>query len=109
MNNLIDLMMNKLMDKFAHKITLVCKISCALITIILLQGCVGVTVVLVASGIGIATDERSLLSQLDDQAIELSASTKIAENEALNLQTNIQVISIYGTILMVGQAPSAHL
>jgi osmotically-inducible protein OsmY len=80
-----------------------------LTSVLLLQGCVGAAVVIVASGVSVVTDERSLSSQLDDQAIELSASTKIAENEALNSQTNIQVVSINGTILLVGQAPSEHL
>lgn len=97
------------MNKIINKPMLTLKISFTLFVICLLQGCVGATIVAVASGVGIATDERSFSTQFDDQAIELSASTKIAENEALNSQTNIQVVSINGTILLVGQAPSSHL
>lgn len=74
-----------------------------------LQGCVGAAAVAVVTGASMATDERTFGKQIDDQGIEFKASSELSENEALNNQTNIHVVSINGSVLMVGQAPNNDL
>jgi osmotically-inducible protein OsmY len=75
----------------------------------LLQGCIAVAVVGVVGGASVATDNRSLGNQIDDQKIELDAHKKLAASDALNENTNLQVISVNGSVLVVGQAPNSYL
>ena len=78
-------------------------------TVAILQGCVGVAAVGVAGGISAANDERSIGAQIDDQTIEISAYAKLAEQEGLSKQTRVQITSINGSLLVVGQAPNDYL
>ncbi|MGB1263302.1 MAG: BON domain-containing protein [Cognaticolwellia sp.] len=75
----------------------------------LLQGCVAAAVVGVVGGASVATDNRSLGNQIDDQNIELNAHAKIADSKALNDNTNLHVYSVNGSVLVVGQAPNSYL
>lgn len=81
-------------------------LSAAVLT---LQGCIAATAVTVAAGASIATDKRSIGNQIDDQTIELKAHAKLSEQEALNDNTNIQVVSVNGSVLVVGQTPNTYL
>lgn len=78
-------------------------------SLISLQGCIAVAVVGVMGGAAVATDNRTLGNQIDDQQIELSAHSKLAKNEALANNTNLQVVSVNGVVLVVGQAPNSYL
>jgi len=75
----------------------------------LLQGCVGAAVVGVVGGAAIANDNRSLGSLIDDQSIELEAHNKLSSVEGLSENTNLQVVSVNGKALIVGQAPNTYL
>ena len=75
----------------------------------LLQGCVAAAVVAVVGGASVATDNRSLGNQIDDQKIELDAHANIANSEALKNNTNLHVVSVNGSVLVVGQAPNSYL
>eukprot|EP00487_Bulimina_marginata_P001764 TRINITY_DN14161_c0_g1_i1.p1 TRINITY_DN14161_c0_g1~~TRINITY_DN14161_c0_g1_i1.p1 ORF type:complete len:123 (+),score=53.66 TRINITY_DN14161_c0_g1_i1:96-464(+) len=75
----------------------------------LLQGCVAAAVVGVVGGASVAADNRSLGNQIDDQKIELDAHTKIAKSESLNNNTNLHIISVNGSVLVIGQAPNSYL
>ena len=75
----------------------------------LLQGCVAAAVVGVVGGASVAADNRSLGNQIDDQKIELDAHANLAKSEALNDNTNLHVISVNGSVLVVGQAPNSYL
>ncbi len=76
----------------------------------LLQGCIAVAVVGVVGGTAsVVTDNRSLGNQIDDQKIELDAHKKLAASDALSKNTNLQVISVNGSVLVVGQAPNSYL
>jgi len=82
----------------------------ALITcIVMLQGCVAVAVVAVTGGAGVATDDRTLGKQIDDQRIELSAHHDLSVHQALQDNANLQVVSVNGSVLVVGQAPNSYL
>jgi osmotically-inducible protein OsmY len=85
------------------------KLFITLSAAIFLQGCVAAAVVTIVGGASVATDERSVGTQLDDQKIELDAYAKLGEQEALNDHANIQVISINGSVLVIGQAPNTYL
>jgi osmotically-inducible protein OsmY len=76
---------------------------------ILLQGCVAAAVVGVVGGASVATDNRSLGNQIDDQKIEIDAQAKLSKSDALSDNTNLQVISVNGSVLVVGQAPNSYL
>lgn len=80
-----------------------------LVLVALLQGCVAAAVVGVVGGASVAADNRSLGNQIDDQKIELDAHAKLANSEALNNNTNLHVISVNGSVLVIGQAPNSYL
>ncbi len=74
-----------------------------------LQGCVVATVAVVAGGISVANDRRTLGKQIDDQSIEFSAYNALEENKAISDNANIQLVSVNGSVLLVGQAPNTYL
>jgi len=80
-----------------------------IITIITLQGCVAAAVVTVGTGVKVATDRRTVGHQIDDQTIVLNAYAKLKEHKELSQKTNIQLISLNGKMLVVGQAPTEYL
>lgn len=77
--------------------------------VLLLQGCMAAAVVGVVGGASVATDNRSLGNQIDDQKIEIDAKAKLSKSDALSDNTNLQVISINGSVLVIGQAPNSYL
>ncbi len=82
----------------------------ALLTLIsLLQGCAAAAVVAITTGATMATDRRSIGNQIDDQNIELEAYNEITKNKSLNDNTNLHVISLNGSVLIIGQAPNTYL
>ncbi len=74
-----------------------------------LQGCAAVAVVAVTTGATMATDRRSVGNQIDDQTIEVEAYNEITKNKSLNDNTNLHIISVNGSVLIIGQAPNTYL
>ena len=74
--------------------------------LIVLQGCVTAAVVTVGTALSAATDRRTLGNQIDDKTIELNAYSKLSEQKPLKDKTNIQLASLNGILLVVGQAPT---
>lgn len=74
-----------------------------------LQSCAVATVVAITAGASMATDRRSIGNQIDDQSIEVEAYNEITKNKALYNNTNLHIISVNGSVLIVGQAPTTHL
>jgi osmotically-inducible protein OsmY len=82
---------------------------CALFFMLLtLQGCVVATVAVVAGGISVANDRRTQGKLIDDQSIEFSSYNNLTKNKAINDNTKIQLVSVNGTVLLVGQAPNTY-
>ena len=80
------------------------------VTTLLLNGCAplilgGAT----ATGVNIAHDRRTVGTYIDDEGIELKAVSAIYKEKELSQQIHINVISINGVVLLVGQAPTATL
>lgn len=78
-------------------------------SVVSLQGCVALAVVGVIGGATVATDHRTVGTQIDDQQIEFKAHALLSKQNALTKNTNIQIVSVNGVALVVGQAPTEHL
>jgi len=75
----------------------------------LLQGCAAAAIIAVVGGATVAADNRTLGKQIDDQRIELVAHNELSKITEVNEHTNIQVVSVNGSVLAVGQAPNTRL
>jgi len=73
----------------------------------LLNGCAAVVVGgAAASGVNMAHDRRTVGAYIDDEGIELKALNAIHQEQELSGQIHINIISINGVVLLVGQAPT---
>lgn len=84
-------------------------IAIALISLTLLQGCIVAAGAAIGVGAVSANDRRTIGSQVDDQTIEVKAHSLIAEDVELDEKTRIQIVSLNGFVLVVGQAPNTAL
>lgn len=80
------------------------KLILALLATSILQGCAVAVIAGVGAGAASVNDRRTLGAQVDDQTIEIKAHSQIAKDESLVEFTQVQVISLNGTVLIVGQA-----
>ncbi|WP_372762760.1 division/outer membrane stress-associated lipid-binding lipoprotein [Pseudoalteromonas sp.] len=78
-------------------------------TVVLLQGCAAAVVAGTASAVTAANDRRTIGSQIDDNNIEIKASFAISEVTRLNKFARINVISVNGIVLMVGQVANEEM
>lgn len=85
------------------------KLGAALLIASVLQGCAAVAVVAITTGASMATDRRSIGHQIDDQSVEVKAYNEITKNQSLNENTNLHIISVNGSVLIIGQAPNTYL
>ena len=85
------------------------KLGAALLIASVLQGCAAVAVVAITTGASMATDRRSIGHQIDDQSVEVKAYSEITKNQSLNENTNLHIISVNGSVLIIGQAPNTYL
>jgi osmotically-inducible protein OsmY len=82
----------------------------ALLTTLLLNGCTAAVVGgATAAGVNIAHDRRTTGTYIDDEGIELKAGAAIRKEKELSSQIHINIISINGVVLLVGQAPTEAL
>lgn len=80
-----------------------------LVLISTLQSCAVATVVAITAGATMVADRRTFSKQIDDQSIELLAHNELNKQKALSSNTNLHVVSMNGTVLVVGQAPNSYL
>ena len=85
------------------------KLAAVLVIFSVLQGCAAVAAVAITTGASMATDRRSIGNQIDDQSIELEAYNEITKNKSLSDNTNLHVISVNGSVLVIGQAPNTYI
>ncbi len=76
------------------------------LTISLLCGCAAAVVGGAATGATAVHDRRTVGTFIDDEGIELKARLAIFDDKELNSQIHINIISINGVVLLVGQAPT---
>jgi osmotically-inducible protein OsmY len=72
----------------------------------LLGGCAAVVVTGAATTANAAHDRRTLGAYVDDEGIELKTRLAITEDKELYRQIHVNIISINGVVLLVGQAPT---
>lgn len=81
----------------------------ALTCVTVLQGCAAAAVVAIVGGVTVAADNRTIGKQIDDQRIEVVAHNELTKLEEINEYANIQVVSVNGSVLVVGQALNTRL
>jgi len=101
------LILNKCLPSLAKKKT--AQIAGLLMLASALQGCAVATVVAVTAGATMVADRRSFSKQIDDQTIEFVAHNELNKQKALSKNTNLHIVSMNGTVLVVGQAPNSYL
>jgi len=72
----------------------------------LLYGCAAAVVGGAATSATAVHDRRTVGTFVDDEGIELKARLAIFDDKELNSQIHINIISINGVVLLVGQAPT---
>lgn len=75
----------------------------------LLGGCAAVVVTGAATGANAAHDRRTVGAFIDDEGIELKALLAITEDKEVYKQVHVNIISVNGVVLLVGQAPTEEL
>ena len=74
-----------------------------------IQGCAVATIAAVTAGATVISDRRTFSKQIDDHSIEFIAHNELLKNKALAKNTNINIVSVNGVVLVVGQAPNTYL
>jgi len=85
------------------------KVAGILMLVSALQGCAVATVVAITAGATMVVDRRSFSKQIDDQSIEFVAHNELAKQKALNENTNLHLVSVNGSVIIVGQAANTYL
>ena len=80
-----------------------------ILTANLLGGCAAVVVGGAAVGASAVHERRTVGTMVDDEGIEWKIKSAINENESLSSQSHINVISLNGVVLLVGQTPTEAL
>ena len=85
------------------------KLASLLAVILTLQGCAAALVGGTLAAASSLNEERSLGTQMDDQAIEIDSELAMNKNEAFRKHSHINVISFNRVVLLVGQVDSENL
>ncbi|SUC09762.1 divisome-associated lipoprotein YraP [Pasteurella canis] len=86
------------------------KLSIILASAILLQGCVAATIAGTAAvATKVATDPRTVGTQVDDETLEEKVRIAIYKDEQVKSEARINIVSYSGRILLIGQAPNSNL
>lgn len=80
-----------------------------ILTVNLLSGCAAVIVGAAAVGASAVHERRSVGTMVDDEGIEWKIKSAIHDNEPLSSQSHINIISLNGVVLLVGQTPTEAL
>ena len=77
----------------------------------LLQGCVAAAIggAAVAGATKVATDPRSMGTQLDDETLESRVNSAIKKDQQIKSEARISVTAYSGRILLTGQVPNENL
>jgi osmotically-inducible protein OsmY len=80
-----------------------------LLCVSLLQGCAAAVVAGTAGAISAADDRRTIGTQIDDNNIEIKGMMAIRGVERLKDHANINLISVNGIVLLVGQVANEEM
>ncbi|MGC7590173.1 division/outer membrane stress-associated lipid-binding lipoprotein [Bisgaard Taxon 46] len=77
---------------------------------ILLQGCVAATIAGTAAvATKVATDPRTVGTQIDDEALEEKVRLAIRKDEQVKSEARLNIVSYSGRVLLIGQAPNPNV
>ncbi|OOF36076.1 division/outer membrane stress-associated lipid-binding lipoprotein [Rodentibacter heidelbergensis] len=82
------------------------KLALILTASILLQGCVAAVLGGAAAGTKVATDPRTIGTQVDDETLEFKVENALDKDEQINSEARVNAVSYSARVLLIGQVPS---
>ena len=74
---------------------------------VMLQGCVAAVLGGAAAGAKVATDPRTVGTQVDDETLELKVENALDKDAQIRSEARINAVSYSGRVLLIGQVPTA--
>ncbi|THA07476.1 division/outer membrane stress-associated lipid-binding lipoprotein [Rodentibacter pneumotropicus] len=90
------------------KLTPVKKLVFILSASILLQGCVAAVLGGAAAGTKVATDPRTMGTQVDDETLEFKVENALDKDEQIKSEARVNAVSYSARVLLIGQVPSEN-
>ncbi|TGZ98096.1 division/outer membrane stress-associated lipid-binding lipoprotein [Rodentibacter pneumotropicus] len=90
------------------KLTPVKKLAFILSASILLQGCVAAVLGGAAAGTKVATDPRTMGTQVDDETLEFKVENTLDKDEQIKSEARVNAVSYSARVLLIGQVPSEN-
>ncbi|NBH75710.1 MULTISPECIES: division/outer membrane stress-associated lipid-binding lipoprotein [Rodentibacter] len=90
------------------KLTPVKKLAFILSASILLQGCVAAVLGGAAAGTKVATDPRTMGTQVDDETLEFKVENALDKDEQIKSEARVNAVSYSARVLLIGQVPSEN-
>ena len=91
------------------KLTQFKKLAFILGTSIILQGCVAAVVGGAAAGAKVATDPRTMGTQIDDETLELKVGHALDKDAQIKSEGRVNAVSYSGRVLLIGQVPNGSV
>lgn len=88
------------------KLTPFKKLAFVLGASIMLQGCVAAVLGGAAAGTKVATDPRTMGTQVDDETLELKVENALDKDAQIQSESRVNAVSYSGRVLLIGQVPS---
>ena len=73
---------------------------------VMLQGCVAAVLGGAAAGAKVATDPRTVGTQVDDETLELKVENALDKDAQIRSEARINAVSYSGRVLLIGQVPT---
>ena len=91
------------------KLTQFKKLAFILGTSIILQGCAAAVVGGAAAGAKVATDPRTMGTQVDDETLELKVGHALDKDAQIKSEGRVNAVSYSGRVLLIGQVPNGSV
>ena len=88
------------------KLTPFKKLAFVLGASIMLQGCVAAVLGGAAAGAKVATDPRTMGTQVDDETLEVKVENALDKDAQIKSEGRVHAVSYSGRVLLIGQVPS---
>ena len=88
------------------KLTPFKKLAFVLGASIMLQGCVAAVLGGAAAGVKVATDPRTMGTQVDDETLEVKVENALDKDAQIKSEGRVHAVSYSGRVLLIGQVPS---
>lgn len=90
------------------KLTSFKKLAFILTASIMLQGCVAAALGGAAAGTKVATDPRTMGTQVDDETLEFKVENALDKDEQIKSEARVNAVSYSSRVLLIGQVPSEN-